>query len=47
MGDMMSELMLKVKDVGVDKLGRKKACWTEFPVFKDVSRSLKKVYAAL
>ena len=41
MGDMMSELMLKVKDVGVDKLGEK-SLLDRIPGFKDVSRSLKK-----
>ena len=40
-GDMMSELMLKVKDVGVDKLGEK-SLLDRIPGFKDVSRSLKK-----
>ena len=40
-GDLMSELMLKVKDVGVDKLGEE-SFLDKIPVLRDASRSLKK-----
>ena len=40
-GDMMSELMLKVKDVGVDKLGEE-SFLDKIPLLKDASRSIRK-----
>ena len=40
-GDMMSELMIKVKDVGVDKLGEE-SFLDKLPILKDASRSLRK-----
>ena len=40
-GELMSELMLKVKDVGVDKLGEE-SFLDKIPVLRDASRSLKK-----
>ena len=41
-GDMMSELMIKVKDVGVDKLGEE-SFLDKLPDLKEASRSLRKV----
>ena len=40
-GDMMSELMIKVKDVGVDKLGEE-SFLDKIPLLKDASRSVRK-----
>ena len=44
-GELMSELVLKVKDVGVDQLDD--GILDKIPFLKNASRAIKKIYAAV